>query len=312
VPGDDAVQVVVGSGISHIAAELDETLRTYHLQRVMRLEANPYLQDHVVDGKAVLPMASAMSWICNTAEGLYPGYRVFNFDDYRVLKGIIFDETLADKYTLVITEQEKSDDTIHVDVMASSQPSGARMPRYHYKTSLTLTPKIPPMPTYANMDLTPSLDIPGEQFYEDYTLFHGFAFKGVDRVLNIRKGHITLRCHLPVVPPRYQGQFPVQSFNYFMTDIGFQSMGIYAKHFYKAGSLPLRAGHGDHYADVPWGEVFYVSLEVHQESDTGLVTTLYIHDEDGKLYMQVDSGEITISTRLNDLFRRNRLPQPLA
>jgi hypothetical protein len=41
------------------------------------------------------------------------------------------------------------------------------------------------------------------------------------------------------------------------------------------------------------------------------VTTLNIHDKDGKMYMKVMDGEITISSRLNDLFKRNRLPQPL-
>jgi len=155
-------------------------------------------------------------------------------------------------------------------------------------------------------------DIPGEQFYADYTLFHGYAFKGVERVLNISRERVTLQCRLPVVDRRYQGQFPVQSFNYFMTDIGFQSMGIYARHFYGAGSLPLRAGGGEHYADVPWGAVFYVSLDIHHASDTGLDTTLYIHDEQGRIYMKVMHGEITISARLNELFKKNRLPQPLA
>jgi len=161
------------------------------------------------------------------------------------------------------------------------------------------------------MDLTPRENIPGKQFYDDYTLFHNYAFKGVERVLNISKDKVTLQCRLPIVEPYYQGQFPVQSFNYYMTDIGFQSMGIYAKYHYGAGSLPLKAGGGEHYSDVPWGEVFYVTLDIHQASETGLKTTLNIHDENGKMYMKVMGGEITISTRLNDLFTRNQLPTKL-
>jgi NAD(P)-dependent dehydrogenase (short-subunit alcohol dehydrogenase family) len=312
IPGDDAVQIVVGGGLVTPASEPDAELRTHRIRRHLTLEANPYLQDHVVDGKAVLPMVSGMSWMCNMAEGLYPGFKAFAFDDYRVLKGIIFDDTLADNYELELKEVSKSADQIVVDVVISSQPAGAKMPRFHYRTRLTMLPKLPPMPIFESMDLTVREDIPGEQFYGDYTLFHGYAFKGVERVLNISRDRVTLQCRLPVVNRRYQGQFPVQSFNYFMTDIGFQSMGIYAKHFYGAGSLPLRAGGGEHYADVPWGAVFYVSLDIHQASETGLDTTLYIHDEQGKVYMKVMHGEITISARLNELFKNNRLPQPLA
>jgi NAD(P)-dependent dehydrogenase (short-subunit alcohol dehydrogenase family) len=312
IPGDDAVQIVVGSGISAIAAAPDDQLRTHKTRRVLRLEANPFLQDHVVDGKAVLPMVSAMSWMCNVAEGIYPGYRVSAFADYRVLKGIIFDETLAPFYDMELEETSKGESEIIVDVMITSQPPGVKLPRYHYKTRLTLSDEILPMPTYPRVDLEPRENIPGAQFYDDFTLFHGYAFKGVERVLNIDKDMVTMQCRLPVVDRRYQGQYPVQSFNYFMTDIGFQSMGIYAKYHYGAGSLPLKAGGGEHYADVPWGAVFYVSLEIHSASETGLDTTLYIHDEDGRLYMKVMHGQITISTRLNDLFKRNRLPQPLA
>ncbi|MFW5771773.1 MAG: hypothetical protein ACOCZH_00515, partial [Phototrophicaceae bacterium] len=101
-------------------------------------------------------------------------------------------------------------------------------------------------------------------------------------------------------------------FNYYMTDIGFQSMGIYAKYRFGAGSLPLRAGSGEHFADPGWGEVFYVSLQIHSANPTGLVCTITIHDVDGRIYQIVRNSEITISKNLNELFKRNRLPQPLA
>jgi NAD(P)-dependent dehydrogenase (short-subunit alcohol dehydrogenase family) len=305
------VQVVIGSGLGVMAVAPEGDLKTYKIRRVLRLEDSPFLQDHVVDGKAVLPMVSAMSWMSNAAEQLYPGFLAFGFEDYKVLKGIIFDDTLADGYMVELQEVRKNADEVILDVMISSQPASAKLPRFHYSTQLTLLRKSPPRPVYAAMDLTVREDLPGSQFYDDYTLFHGYAFKGVERVLNINDKLVTMECRLPVVDRKYQGQFPVQSFNYFMTDIGFQSMGIYAKYHYGAGSLPLKAGGGEHYADVPWGEIFYVSLEVHTASETGLVTTLNIHDKDGKMYMKVMDGEITISSRLNDLFKRNRLPQPL-
>jgi NAD(P)-dependent dehydrogenase (short-subunit alcohol dehydrogenase family) len=309
VRGDEA-QIVVGGGLVRPVVEPIGDLKTHRLHRKLELNANPFLQDHVVDGNAVLPMVSAMSWMCNSAEGLYPGFRTVSFEDYRVLKGIVFDDTLADEYVLELREVEKSPQAVTLEAKVSSKTRDGKL-RFHYSTRLFLRPQRPPRPVYQDVELTPSLNLPGSQFYDDYTLFHGFAFKGVERVLNIRKGKITMQCRLPVVPLRYQGQFPVQAFNYFMTDIGFQSMGIYAKYHYGAGSLPLKAGGGEYYVDVDWGGEFFVTLEVHQESETGLVTTLYVHDAQGRLYMKVMGGEITISTRLNDLFTRNKLPTPL-
>ncbi len=309
--GDD-VEIVVGTGIQiPPPSEPDSTLRKHRLRRKLDLYASPFLQDHVVDGKAVLPMVCGMSWMTNTAEGLYPGFKAFSFEDYRVLKGIIFDDDLADEYVMELAEVSKDAEKIVLDAMISSQPKTAKMPRFHYKAQLTLLANPPESSTYERVDLTVREDIDGESFYADYTLFHHFSFKGVKRVLNINKDKVTLRCELPIVEPSYQGQFPVQSFNHFMTDIGFQSMGIYAKYHYGAGSLPLKAGGGEHYRDVPWGAEFFVTLEIHQASETGLVTTLYIHDAQGDIYMKVMQGEITISTRLNDLFKRNTLPEKL-
>lgn len=310
-PGDDAVQIVVGSGIAPLSGNLGDALKTYEVKRKLVLEASPFLQDHVVDGKAVMPMVSAFSWMCNTA-GLYPGFKAFAYEEYRVLKGIVFDENMADEHTVTVKELEKSAEKIVVEVKVSSQPPNAKLPRFHYSTRLTLVPRKPPMPRMPiPYSIEPREDIPGSQFYDDYTLFHGYAFKGVNRVLRIDNDQVTLKCRLPVVPPHYQGQFPVQEFNYYMTDIGLQAMGIYAKWRFGAGSLPLLSGGGEHFKDVPWGAEFYVTMTIHQASPTGLVTTIYIHDEDGYIYQVVSKSEITISKNLNDLFTRNKLPMSL-
>ncbi len=311
VPGDNAVQIVVGSGIAPAGSLTAQPLRTYQITRHLTLEESPFLQDHVVDGKAVMPMVSAFSWVCNTAAGLYPGFKAYAFEDYRVLKGIIFDETLADSYIMEITERQKSDELIEIEAKVSSHPADSKLPRFHYSTKLKLMPKKPPMPLLDSFDITPREDIPGHTFYDDYTLFHGFAFKGVERVLSIHNDRVTMQCRLPVVPVAYQGQFPVEQFNYFMTDIGLQSMGIYAKWRYGAGSLPLRSGSGEHYADPEWGGTFYVTLDIHSATPTGLVTTIHIHDEAGYLYQTVRNSEITISKNLNVLFTRNKLPKVL-
>lgn len=308
----DSVQVVAGNGIASVTRPIEatESLQTYTLNRHMELRANPFLQDHVVDGKAVLPMVCGMSWMSNAGEGLYPGYKAYGFEDYRVLKGIVFDDNAATDYTLQVKEVSKDAEQVTFDAVISSKTAQGK-PRFHYGARIFMLAKLPERPVYQGLDLTVREDIPGQQFYDDYTLFHNFAFQGVERVLNISREKVTMQCRLPVVPPYYQGQFPVQSFNYYMTDIGFQSMGIYAKYFYGAGSLPLKAGGGEHYADVPWGEQFYVTLEIKKASETGLVTKLNIHDIDGNMYMIVDDGEITISDRLNDLFTRNQLPERL-
>jgi NAD(P)-dependent dehydrogenase (short-subunit alcohol dehydrogenase family) len=308
--GDNAVQVVVGSGIAFPAIAPSPELNTYTLHRVLRLADSPFLQDHVVGGNAVLPMVSAMSWMSSAAEGIYAGYKFSAFEMYKVLKGVVFDDNLPPRFTLELKDVEKSADKIVMDAMISTiTPKGK--PRFHYSTRLELRKKLPDMPVFVP-DLSPRDNIPGSKYYDDYTLFHGFAFKGVDRVLNIQRDSMIVECTLPNVPASYQGQFPVQAFNYYSVDIGLQSMGIYVKHFFNAGSLPLRAGAGEHYGDVRWGQKFYVTLSIVNATDTKLVAAIRLHDADGRVYMTVRDAEVTISNTLDPLFRQNRLPSPLA
>ena len=118
-----------------------------------------------------------------------------------------------------------------------------------------------------------------------------------------------MRCVLPRVDDAYQGQFPVQAFNYFMSDIGLQSIGIWARKMYDLGSLPLRAGHGEFYSDVPFGQVFYTTMDIKSHTDTNVTADITLYDDHDHIYMIIRDLEVTMSKRLNELFLRNRLPE---
>jgi NAD(P)-dependent dehydrogenase (short-subunit alcohol dehydrogenase family) len=299
-----AVQVLIGSAMSVPASGLDPLvpLTTHHIQRALSLAANPFLKDHMIGGQAVLPTVCALEWMGNTAEQLYPGYKFFRAENYRVLKGIVFDDTLASAYTVELKEADKSvKGQILLDILISSQtPQGK--PRYHYSVRLHLLDQPLIAPHYANADLSLTDGEPGAPLYTNGTLFHGPSFQGVRRILNYSPQHLTLECEMPNVTEAAQGQFAVQSFNPFLADVQFQSLVIWARRFYNAGSLPLRAQAGTYYGSPCEGESFYVSLEVRSHSESGLVADIIAHDFDGKIYTRVDGAEVTISAQLNRLF----------
>lgn len=299
-----AVQVLIGSAMNVPASGFDPLapLATYRIQRALSLAANPFLKDHRIGEHAVLPTVCALAWMGNTAEQLYPGYKFFSAENYRVFKGIVFDESLADAYTVEVKEADKSlEGQILLDVLISSQtPQGK--PRYHYGVRLQLLDQLPVAPHYANADLSLTDGEPGAPLYTNGTLFHGPSFQGVRRILNYSPQRLTLECEMPNVSDAAQGQFAVQSFNPFLADVQFQSMVIWARRFYNAGSLPLRAQAGTYYGSPYAGAPFYVSLEVRSHSESGLVADIIAHDSDGKIYTRVDGAEVTISEQLNRLF----------
>ncbi|MGC9395797.1 MAG: SDR family NAD(P)-dependent oxidoreductase [Anaerolineae bacterium] len=304
-------QIVVGAPLVAPAPEPDGELRTHHLRRTLTLDANPFLRDHVIGGQAVLPTVCAVAWMVNACEQLYPGYTFFSGDAYKALKGIVFDETLADAYTLELKETVKTrEELVFEGLIRSQTPAGKprrELPRYHYSARITLLRQVSEAPVFTAFDLSETESMPGERLYAEQVLFHGPSFRGVERVLNIGPGGLTLRCLLPEISRETQGQFPVQTFNPYLTDVQLQSLLIWAALFKQSPGLPLRIQRGEQFRPVQFGEPVYVTLTVQSSSDTSLVADVTVHDAQGLVYSRVTGAEITLSPRLNQLFQQNRL-----
>ncbi len=305
---EGAVQLVIGGAMLPSPFAPDDTLRRHHIRRTLTLEANPFLRDHVIGGKAVLPTVCAVAWGIGAGEGLYPGYTFTRVEDYRVFKGIVFDETLAPSYTLELEELAKGDDAITYTALIRSEADGKARP--HYRMQVTLQRTLPPAPTFDDFDLTERDPIAGAELYADGTLFHGPSFRGVERVLNLNAQGLTMRCRCPALPPEQQGQFPVGSFNPYATDAQLQSLLIWARRRQGVVGLPLRIRGGVQYRPAPSGEAVYVTMRVRETDAYHLVADVFTHDEAGRLYSHVTGAEITLSKRLNALFARRTLDAP--
>jgi NAD(P)-dependent dehydrogenase (short-subunit alcohol dehydrogenase family) len=311
----DATQIVIGNALPRSLAirpapAPGPQAPVRRLRRKLSLAANPFLRDHVLGGRAVLPAVCAMSWIANACEDLYPEYRFFRAEDFRVLKGLVFDADLADEHLLEATLLSTADpDSIALTVTISSAVAGR--PRYHYRAQVTLVRTLPEPPLYDRFDLTEdAASVPGERLYESGTFFHGPAFRGVERVLNVSRERLTLRCSLPALGLESQGQFPARTFNPYLADTLFQAMLAWTQHFQQVGALPQHAERGEVFRRMPFDQRLYVSLEVRSSTEHRLVADSFAHDERGRLYMQVLGAEVTPSERLNRPFVA-AVPQPV-
>jgi NAD(P)-dependent dehydrogenase (short-subunit alcohol dehydrogenase family) len=300
----ETVQLVIGRPLKGLPSEPGPDLQTYRLRRRLSLEANPFLLDHVIGGRPVLPAICAVGWMANACEQRYPGYTFYRSDENKVLKGLVFDETLPPEFTLELKELARVEaGEISFEAIISSQKNNNR-PQYHYSSRLTLKRQVPPAPVYPAPDLTPDsrLALAGTDFYRNGTLFHGPAFQGVKRVLEISPERLRLECYLPAVPESRQGQFPVQNFNPYAVDVQLQGLLIWSRHFYHSASLPLRIRQIVQYRPLPFNKVYYALMEVQASSETGLVATVTAYDARGQVYTVVTGAEVTISPRLNSLF----------
>lgn len=300
-PGPVPVQIVVGSAVSRPAAPVTDTNRVWHIERSLRLADNPFLEDHRIGGNPVLPATCGTSWMIHACEQLFPGYVFSQMQDYRVLKGIVFEDQTPETYTLEVKLADSpSPDALQLDTIIWSETPAGR-PRFHYRAGITLVKSLPePLPgqPFPAAELADPAAIPGHRLYADGTLFHGPAFQGVQRVLTMSMEHIHMENSLPQLDARIQGQFPARSINPFLNDSVVQALLIWTMQYYQAPCLPASLERLENYATLSFGTTYHVDLQIRSHSATSVVGDLLVQDQTGKPYIRFVGLEGTISKQL--------------
>jgi NAD(P)-dependent dehydrogenase (short-subunit alcohol dehydrogenase family) len=299
-------QRVIGNPLPFPPRKLAEELKEHKITRRLLLEDNPFLEDHVIGGKAVLPTVCAVAWFINSSEALYQGYNYYSVRDYRVFKGIVFDEESPEEYQLHVKELQKSPQEIILEAKISSKTSAGKK-RNHYQAQVELRKGIPERPKITDFNLISESNIDGSSLYSSKTLFHGPRFRGVQKVLNISPKGITTECNLPGFPSSEMGQFAVSNFNPYLADVHLQSLLIWANFQIDSIGLPLHIAEGIQYQQPPFGETTYTTMRVKENTSHKLMADVINHDQDGYIYTKVTNAEITLNERLFDLFQDNQL-----
>jgi len=90
-----------GEGVSREGSEPEHSPLTPHhpsapmtiaFERTLNVEQYPFLTSHVIDGKAVLPLAMMMEWLAHGALHGNPGLVFHGHDNVRVFHGVILEE----------------------------------------------------------------------------------------------------------------------------------------------------------------------------------------------------------------------------
>ncbi|MFM6308372.1 MAG: SDR family NAD(P)-dependent oxidoreductase, partial [Dolichospermum sp.] len=287
-PDQNTGQLVIGSPLFYVPLTLSNDLKTYRIKRQLTLAENPFLQDHIIAGCAVLPATCGLSWMTNACEQIYPGFTAFIASDFKVLKGIVFDETLANEYVLEIQELAKHENQqIEFAAKISSETPDGKI-RYHFSTNLILKREIPPLTNYGSLNLNQDQNLlkNNQELYQvnAYSLFHGVTFQGVKSVLNTSPSQVTIECFLSEPTAKQQGQFPVQTFNPYITDVQIHSLWIWTQYFHQFGCLPSEINNFEQFAKLPFGQTFYVTCEVKSKTESSVIADVITYNRQGQIY----------------------------
>lgn len=294
-------QILVGGSLVNPTTPQSPDLKSYRIRRKLTLADNSILNDHIIGGNVVLPATFAIAWFVDTAEKLYPGYRFFSYQNYQVLKGIVFDDFLAAEYILDFQEiSKKPDDELELSAVIWSKAGSTT--RYNYQIELKLIShkqspliynSLEAVKTEESIDLAP---------YKNGTLFHGARFQVIKKILKIEPDKLVLECKLPEIKEKDLGQFYSPNFQAIAADIQFQAILVLVRYLDDAASLPCACQSGEYFQNIPVGKTFYVSLKVRSRSAIELSADLLFGDRSGNVYSRVLGAKVTINKQLNSLF----------
>lgn len=304
--GQENPIVLIGNSMV-VPGEPEKGMRKWKISRRVNLEESPVFQDHKIGKIPVLPAVHAMAWMVDVCEQELPGFMLSSCENFKVLNGVKFDESLAAEYVLKLQEVEHlngnfTDVEVKVSSLSGSESGSKKIPRFHYSTKVRMVRQVPEAPLHDRIDMSNSHNLPGLTFYQDGTLFHGPKFQGIEQVLNIGEQGLTLECCLPEISVAEQGQFTARDFNPFAADLAFQAMLIWAWRFHQSGSLPLKTDLLEHFRNVEPATRFFLSMSVNKSSASTLNANMFLHDEQGLLYTRMWGAEVTLSKSLNTLF----------
>ncbi len=139
-------------------------------------ERTPYLRDHRIDGKSVLPLAFVVEFMAELAAASEPSLEVSEINDLRQLKGIV----LSDRTHRLLLRGERLSRTFEHAVWRVQLFDPAMPGRLNYEASIVLVKTLPAPPEAPDFDaLSGPFPIDVEEGYRRW-LFHGPLFHAID------------------------------------------------------------------------------------------------------------------------------------
>ncbi len=313
-PADAPVELVILGGDADAAErEESEPQQNIYLSKAFDLDLSvsqyPFLGSHVLDGKAVLPMAIIVEWLAHGAMHNNPGMKFQGVNDLRILSGVKLgaDETIN---LQVMTGKAFKSDGVHIVPVELSSRDAQGKTAIHARARMILGGQLP-----HRKEASIQLSLPGyphadEDTYRSERLFHGAAFQGLREIIGCSDAGISALVNTAPRPGEWIRQ-PFRSSwlaDPLVLDSSFQMLILWSFEQYQAGSLPVFAERYRQYQEAfPAAGVEVRVAIVERSSNKAVADIEFVDPLDGKLVARLDHYECVIDASLNASFQRNQL-----
>ncbi len=313
-PPGGPVELVILGGREEAATESPaQTHENIYVSKAFDLEVSieqyPFLKSHVIDGKAVLPVAVIIEWMAHGAIHNNPGLRFHGFNDLRVLKGVTLEQGQTHTLQVMTGKAFKSGGVHVVPVELSGMTTGGQQ-FVHSRARMVLAAKLPESKLAMERLELPAYNRSIDEIYQPDRLFHGPDFHGIREVVGCSSDGITSVVRPAPSPAEWITQPLRNSWlaDPLALDSSFQMMILWSFERYQAGSLPVFAGRYRQYQDKFPETGAEIRVRVTSQSASKATAEIdFVDPTSGALIARIEDYQCVIDASLNASFQRNKL-----
>jgi len=277
------------------APDIDEAGQR-SLRYRLSLRSAPYLIDHCIDGRPVLPMAAALEIIAQFVAAGWPLARVSEVRDLRVLSGIMLDGYQPLDLRLRGSKAEDSSGIV-VEMLdaANSLP--------YYRAMVMLAPAYPPEPpALCAESLSGGIAVDASRTYRDL-LFHGERFRGLRRIATLAPegADAEVQGSIPEAFLGAAGREKRWLFDPALMDLPPQLAWVWSRRHRGMVALPSRFGRVRRFGSDSLPRSLSLSFRLKSASHSSLLYDAQFIDAQGRLRLLIEDGESTMTAALNRL-----------
>ncbi len=270
-------------------------------ERDLTLEAYPFLASHVLNGRAVLPLAVSAEWLAQAALHAHPGLVFAGFDGLRVAKAVVVRRGASTLLKAHAGALEKRDGALIV--AAELRGEGGAL---HAKASILLAAKRPAAPSAALKIAGAAYSRTIKKAYRE-VLFHGADMQFLMSVPHCGPDGIVVESKT-ALPPASWAREPIR--DCWLTDpaaldAAFQAMILWTHAQMGAPSLPTFAARYRQYSESFPGGGVRVVAKAFQRAEGLAGADIEFLDEHGALVAKLEGFECAVDASLAGAFRRN-------
>ncbi|MDA0836865.1 MAG: SDR family NAD(P)-dependent oxidoreductase [Planctomycetota bacterium] len=277
-------------------------------ERSVSVEDHPFLASHVMNGKAVLPMAIIMEWLAHGAIHENPGLTFHGFNNIRVLKGLVLEEGESADLRFLAAKAHKEDGLFIVPVEMQSESNG-RLIR-HASGEVVLVKSLPAGSPPAAEPATKAFN--GSDVYASH-LFHGADFHAIQEIEGCSKEGIIATVVCTPSPSQWIQQ-PLRGTwlaDPLAVDSVFQLMIVWSIEQTGSPSLPSFTGSYRQFVRSFPREGVRLVATVTKSTAHQATADIDFMDGSGNLVARMEGYECTINGALREAFAANELSQPV-